>query len=1016
MNRTPRSWFITVILAILLDFGTAGARAEFDAQQIARIKAATGLFVIRDRSYTAFCVSDTGLFLTGEFNLPDPAFINGVLVLNPSEKSQKTYPARIYQIFRSPGAVLIKVELDQPVPVLKLGDDSTLALKQPLTAFGYRTYSETHAKTELPPPFTAQAGVVNALQDEKRKSPYFKWEAMLQHGFEGAPLMNDKGEVMGMVRNVDRRAGLNPVLLPSVLKPMLNAEQMKFVGRAARQEPMPPPVIPAPGGPSPREVAARPPKPASPAPIPAAPVPAVPAVQQELRPELLAYAKSATAFIVTPESVLTAFCVSPDGYFVTAPDTSFYRANERDLVLVLDPAGTNKKRHPVRIVRKFETRVALLKVEVDQPLPALQVNENAVLPQGLEVTAIGYPRSRLPELNGLNDPTISAVRVKVAGTMQETKGPTFTKLDGSDGRSRLGEGYPGGPLLDANGQVVGIVTRSAANTAQSVAFPASHLSPAFQSTLISVDLPKVLYEKRFDPAEFVVSLKRLRGPLAEDPAVTLEITSGSESRTAVAKKGADQKYRVSLPPRVAKPGVSAAELPIVCRFTVAQPDSQVLELPLLIPPPRLPKAAPGAALAQLDGTREFGLPAIYDEVVPADEGRVLIFRLPSVRKLAVFDVLEMRFRGFIDLLSDPSVVAGGSRHILIGYLRDNVIERYSVDTLAKERSIANPLDPMLRLVMGHSSSRFAIVATQKPSGPNQIRCWDAVNMSPADRMLSAEQSRDFGSHSGGAFKLRVSGDGRTYAAVGVTRGEMASSFGSGSVAFPKIGEDHRILIPNRDGREIFAGTGQSFSPSLIPIFKGEVPKGAGLLPSYHTEFFLAVPFGMPPMGNRIKPDSWVALYQKGSATPVVEWEDLCHEMSRPSLHAKAEIDTPDKRYHFHPQWNRLVTLPYSNDRIVIRPLDGERALKDQGRPYLYVTSAPPAALASQPFTYQLQAASSAGGVTFKLASGPEGLAVSPSGAVTWTAPASPAEETIILEMKDDSGQTAFHTFKVNVVP
>jgi len=70
------------------------------------------------------------------------------------------------------------------------------------------------------------------------------------------------------------------------------------------------------------------------------------------------------------------------------------------------------------------------------------------------------------------------------------------------------------------------------------------------------------------------------------------------------------------------------------------------------------------------------------------------------------------------------------------------------------------------------------------------------------------------------------------------------------------------------------------------------------------------------------------------------------------------------------------------------------------------------------YSYQLEVLSKKGGLNFKLESGPEGLAVSPTGKVTWKAPAKPADSDVdvLVTVSDSSGQEVFHNFRVEFGP
>ena len=127
---------------------------------------------------------------------------------------------------------------------------------------------------------------------------------------------------------------------------------------------------------------------------------------------------------------------------------------------------------------------------------------------------------------------------------------------------------------------------------------------------------------------------------------------------------------------------------------------------------------------------------------------------------------------------------------------------------------------------------------------------------------------------------------------------------------------------------------------------------------------------------------------------------------------------PWKRIFFIPKANLVVVFPESSDRLELHRFDVDEALKKSGRDFLLVTSRPPlTARRGAAFAYPVGVKSSKGGVKFRLASGPEGMTVSPTGAVAWEVPADAKGTTaeVILTITDASGQEVFHTFGLRLV-
>ena len=79
---------------------------------------------------------------------------------------------------------------------------------------------------------------------------------------------------------------------------------------------------------------------------------------------------------------------------------------------------------------------------------------------------------------------------------------------------------------------------------------------------------------------------------------------------------------------------------------------------------------------------------------------------------------------------------------------------------------------------------------------------------------------------------------------------------------------------------------------------------------------------------------------------------------------------------------------------------------------LVLTSIPPTfASAGRLFQHQIAVKSKAGGVKYKLETGPKGAKVSPTGQVRWPVPRTfnQATATLIISIKDAAGQEVLHT-------
>jgi hypothetical protein len=114
----------------------------------------------------------------------------------------------------------------------------------------------------------------------------------------------------------------------------------------------------------------------------------------------------------------------------------------------------------------------------------------------------------------------------------------------------------------------------------------------------------------------------------------------------------------------------------------------------------------------------------------------------------------------------------------------------------------------------------------------------------------------------------------------------------------------------------------------------------------------------------------------------------------------------------------LITIPPTNDRLLLRRLQIDKMLEQAGADELFVTS--PLLLfvtAGDQLDHQMVARSRKGGIKYSLTNGPDGLTVTPDGKVRWLVPGSLKGQEVeaVVTVEDASGQERFRklTIKVN---
>lgn len=144
-------------------------------------------------------------------------------------------------------------------------------------------------------------------------------------------------------------------------------------------------------------------------------------------------------------SLGSGFIISEDGYIVTNNHV-IADADEITVNLQARDNGDSEQHRAVIVGRDPETDLALIKIEVDRELPALEFGDSEKMEVGEWVFAIGNPF-------GL-DHTVTAGIVSAKGR-NIGSGPfdSFIQTDAS-----INPGNSGGPLLNLDGEVIGINT------------------------------------------------------------------------------------------------------------------------------------------------------------------------------------------------------------------------------------------------------------------------------------------------------------------------------------------------------------------------------------------------------------------------------------------------------------------------------------------------------------------------------------------------------------------------------
>jgi hypothetical protein len=400
------------------------------------------------------------------------------------------------------------------------------------------------------------------------------------------------------------------------------------------------------------------------------------------------------------------------------------------------------------------------------------------------------------------------------------------------------------------------------------------------------------------------------------------------------------------------------------------------------------------------------LPAAIEQIAVGGGGRYLILHLQRLGKIAIFDVSQAKVVRYLPAPAGDFVFAAGASKLIVVNSTKKVLERWNLETFEMERSVPLPIDfPAARAAMGSQSEGplllwappkktvlIDIDTLKKMAVPIEI----LGNLNP--HVLQIEASPD-----GVAFTLwwrRQSPDYTPrFASARLVGGTIDSRSGLSGYA---------PCLASIDGGPVFTCDGNVYTADLKPIDAPDL-KGATLLPVLNS-YVLVARWEGKERKARLSVRLMSNLKEVFAIGEVEELDGLVTDRTDPTPFSY------DKRIHFVPSANVLLTIPASNDQLVIRKFDVDAALKKSPLDYLFVASVPQRyAAKGATYAYQIEVKSKKDKVQYSLTSGPKGMTLSPTGRLVWDVSADLAESEVpvIVTITDAAGQEIFHSFTIH---
>ncbi len=415
-----------------------------------------------------------------------------------------------------------------------------------------------------------------------------------------------------------------------------------------------------------------------------------------------------------------------------------------------------------------------------------------------------------------------------------------------------------------------------------------------------------------------------------------------------------------------------------------------------------------------DSKTTIPLPRPFDSVCVGGGGRYLVFWLSAVKQIVVVDVATAKIAKFISIDDSSTLIAAGATKLFAVLPEARTIRSWSMGTWEEQRPVALPGDYRPQAaILGHGSSGpLLIVGDERTSSP--LHFLDS-QLQPLNVDLG-QQPHLMGA---GELRLRAAGDGGFFTMWRVNsspRGVFLLQLRGKDAKLRYFHETIGYIAPSNDGSRIYSPGGVfNFQSDDIG---GMADRAAASLPTpaVNGDFVVQVErIDRDP--NRPASTPSVSIFLAGEKTPIATLTDIDVRPGDDSdFFARAPL-TLDKRIYFFPLASTIATLPESNDRVVLHRIDLDRALASSGLNFLVIASRPPnRVVVGQELQYQMIAKSKNGGVTYELAKGPTGAALTPGGLLRWSVPEDfpVGDQRLLLTARDDSGRTAFQSFVVEV--
>jgi hypothetical protein len=786
-----------------------------------------------------------------------------------------------------------------------------------------------------------------------------------------------------------------------------------------------------------------------------------------MSPEAMDRCKAATAMIANQGGSYAAFCIDKKGYYLTHGCGYSFSNNPR---LILNAGEENQEILPFESVYS-DNNIIILKVDRKVDCAVMEFGKSTSLVETADVTMFGFPDGKGLSANN-NYPNVTVATGNVSSIRKDNRENIVIQFDSVSSRGNIG-----GPLCNDQGQVVGVVSDTTANTRLNFAVPINGILEQIKKRKFEISY-NLYYEDILKDKQFDFKISTIL-PESENYDVEMMLWDTPDKRYAYkAEYLGKNNYSVktTIPPVKVLPlyhvfakigeriyefdteqeNIYCNGVAVPLRNGVAFNKGKLLlnnkindgevtgldDMPLFFGKVKLSMNLSAADSVSIKANEQQQC-ILYcvnikkgQNIVESFEGTMVFHSIRDVKNTTFVGNFNINETPLFTSTANVKVVAPisdvvtgyGGRYLFL-YLKP--IKKVAVFDV-NSCSITNFVKVnTYNILMAAGNDKFLIYS---PLNTQLIKYATMMN-NPTFGVSSATINVD--SLSMGAFS-----NGPVI--VGTKTKTDTNSYSLyNSYSLEKIDKDMKPftgtdLKVSGNGKVIYYQNEKSIASKAIIENKNitiQQGKFISVIPDIDGTLNYGVDNGIYDENLvQIKPDAFKGKYRpisEGNIFFSVEGGKISFYLKSSqklfyTLNDKIIADIIsdanfatklplEKSIFYVPQAKVLILIPATLDRVIAYHLDIETELKKSGIDYLYIASNPFATIGhNTEYQYKVDVKSSAGNVQYKIEKGPENMNISTQGILSWKAPFNDWGSTeVTIAVSDASGTIRRQSFIIN---